>query len=99
MSDFRKTRNRKRLAQRIKIRGIKIFFCDYCSFHSFVCRIFPEFKYCGNCVRFNRADYNAIEINLIAFIKMNKKRYYNAPLSVAYPDMKTTNKHGEFYIA
>ena len=74
MSDFRKTRNRKRLAQRIEIRGTEIPLYDYCSFHSFVCRVSSEFKYYGNCVRFNRADCDATEINLAAFAKIDKKR-------------------------
>ena len=36
--------------------------------------MFPESKYCKNCIRFNRADCNATEINFAAFAKINKKR-------------------------
>ena len=74
MSNSRKIRNRKRLTQKIEIREIKIFFYNYCSSYSFVYRIFPDFKYYKNYFHFNRADYNAIEINFTAFIKINKKR-------------------------
>ena len=74
MSDSRKTRNRKRLAQKIEIREIKIFFYDYYFFHNLICRVFPEFKYYKNYVRLNRADCDVIKINFAAFAKIDKKR-------------------------
>jgi len=73
MSDSRKTRNRKRLIQKIEIRGIEISVCNYYFSYNFVCRVFFESKYCENCVHFNRADYNVTEINFAAFAKINKK--------------------------